>query len=144
LHRLLDDDAATPGRMPELWRRLATTIGAPFVSVMLAILVVYEVVVLVRGELPRNMLSPLILAAGFVGFLSTLIISSVIGESTGAVLQPADPHRWARQRSIRLARAFPIVLIVLLPMAGWALWVRVEQYGFTPFRAVRAMGLLCL
>jgi hypothetical protein len=145
LHRLLDDDPATPGRMPELWRRLATTIGAPFVSVMLAILLVYEVVVLVRGELPRNMLSPLIMAAGFVGFLSTLIISSVLGEDVGtAGLQPAEPHRWARRRSIRLARAFPIVLIVLLPMAGWALWIRVEQYGVTPFRAVRAMGLLCL
>jgi hypothetical protein len=130
--------------MPELWRRLATTIGAPFVSVMLAILVVYEVVAQVRGELPRNMLSPLIMAAGFVGFLSTLIISSVLGEAPGAAFLPADPHRWARRRSIRLARAFPIVLFVLLPMAGWALWIRVEQYGVTPFRAVRAMGLLCL
>jgi hypothetical protein len=29
-------------------------------------------------------------------------------------------------------------------MAGWALWVRVEDHGFTPFRVVRAMGLLCL
>ena len=145
LHRLLDDDPATSGRMPELWRRLATTIGAPFVSVMLVILVVYEIVVLVRGELPRNMLSPLIMAAGFVGFLSTLIISSVLGEDAGsAILAPAEPHRWARAKSIRLARAFPLVLIVLLPMAVWALWVRVEQYGVTPFRAVRAMGLLCL
>ena len=34
LHRLQGDHAAAPGRMPELWRRLATTIGAPFVSVM--------------------------------------------------------------------------------------------------------------
>ena len=144
LHRLLDDDSASPGRMPDLWRRLATAIGAPFVSVMLAILVVYELVALVHGELPRNMLSPLIMAAGFVGFLSTLIISAVMGEDTGAVLQPAEPHRWARRRSIRLARAFPLVLIALLPMAAWALWIRVEQYGFTPFRAVRAMGLLCL
>jgi hypothetical protein len=144
LHRLLDGDQATPGRMPELWRRLATTIGAPFVSVMLAILVGYELVSLVRGELPRNMLSPLIMAAGFVGFVSTLIISSVLGEDTGAALQPAEPYHWARRRSIRLARAFPVVLIALLPMAVWALWGRVEQYGVTPFRAVRAMGLLCL
>ncbi|HET7503629.1 MAG TPA: hypothetical protein VFK02_21560 [Kofleriaceae bacterium] len=144
LHRLLDD-AAAPGRVPELWRRLATAIGAPFVCVMLAILVVYEIVVLARGELPRNMLSPLILAAGFVGFGSTLVISSVLGEDSAAgPLAPADPHRWARRRSIRLARAFPIVLLALLPMAGWALWLRIDQHGVTPFRAVRAMGLLCL
>lgn len=145
LHRLLADDAAAPGRMPELWRRLATTIGAPFVSVMLVILVSYELAALARGQLPRNMLSPLILAAGFVGYISTLIITSVLGEDPGAAaLQPAEPHRWARRKSIRLARAFPLVLLALLPMAGWALWVRVDEYGFTPFRAVRAMGLLCL
>ena len=145
LHRLLADDTAGPGRMPELWRRLATTIGAPFVSVMLVILVIYEIAALVRGELPRNMLSPLILAAGFVGFVSTLIITSVLGEDAGAaVLSPAEPHRWARRKTIRLARAFPIVLLALLPMAGWALWVRVDEYGFTPFRVVRAMGLVCL
>jgi hypothetical protein len=29
-------------------------------------------------------------------------------------------------------------------MAGWALWLRVDEYGFTPFRVVRAMGLVCL
>jgi hypothetical protein len=131
--------------MPELWRRLATTIGAPFVSVMLVILVSYEIAALARGQLPRNMLSPLILAAGFVGFISTLIITSVLGEDAGAAaLQPAELHRWARRKSIRLARAFPLVLLALLPMAGWALWVRVDEYGFTPFRAVRAMGLVCL
>lgn len=145
LHRLLDDDPARSGRMPELWRRLATTIGAPFVSVMLAILVVYEITAGIRGELPRNTLSPLILAAGFVGFLSTLIMSSVVREDVGtAVLAPADPHRWMRRRTIRLARAFPLVLLALLPMAAWALWLRIDQYGLTPFRVVRGMGLVCL
>jgi hypothetical protein len=144
LHRLLADDPASPGRMPELWRRLATAIGAPFVSVMLVILVVYEAAALARGQLPRNMLSPLILGAGFVGYLSTLVIVSVLGEDPGGVLQPAERHRWARHKTIRIMRAFPIVLFALLPMAGWALWVRVEDHGFTPFRVVRAMGLLCL
>ncbi|MEO7729722.1 MAG: hypothetical protein ABIY55_02035 [Kofleriaceae bacterium] len=143
LDRLLAEDAA-PSRMPDLWRRLATAIGAPFVSIMLVILVVYEVVVVVRGELPRNMLSPLILAAGFVGFVSTLILSAVVLDEPSGALTPADPHRWARRPSIRLARAFPLVLLVLLPMAGWALRVRIEEHGLTPFRVVRASGLLCL
>jgi hypothetical protein len=144
LDHLLADDAAASSRMPELWRRLASAIGAPFVSIMLVILVVYEAVVVVRQELPRNLLSPLILAAGFIGFVSTLILSSVLGDVPTGTLTPADPHRWARRPSIRLARAFPIVLLALLPMAGWALWVRVDEYGFTPFRVVRTMGLLCL
>lgn len=144
LHRLRAGDA--PGsRVPELWRRLATMIGAPFVATMLVILVAYEILARARGELPRNMLSPLILAAGFAGFLSTLIMSSVLGEGSGtAVLVPADPHRWARRWSVRLTRAFPVILLALLPMAGWALWSRVDQHGVTPFRAVRGMGLICL
>lgn len=145
LHRLLDTDDARPGKIPELWRRFATAIGAPFVCVMLAILVAYQISVVMRGELPRNMLSPMIMAAGFVGFLSTLILAAVQREVVGTeTLTPADPHRWARTGSIRLVRAFPLVMLLLLPMAGWALWLRVDQYGFTPFRAVRGMGLFCL
>jgi hypothetical protein len=38
-------------------------IGAPFVATMLVILVAYEILARARGELPRNMLSPLILQA---------------------------------------------------------------------------------
>lgn len=146
LFRLLPaEEGSSRERMPELWRRLATTVGAPFVSVMLVILVIYEIVVLARGELPRNLLSPLIIGAGFVGFLCTLVIVSILDEKVGSsTLAPADPHRWARRHSIRLARAFPPVLLALLPMAAWALAVRIEQHGFTPFRVARMMALLCL
>ena len=146
LYRLLPtEDTGARERMPELWRRLATTVGAPFVSVMLIILVAYEIVVLARGELPRNLLSPLIIGAGFVGFVCTLIIVSIQGEKVGSgTLAPADPHRWARRFSVRLARAFPPVLLALLPMAAWALALRIDQHGFTPFRVARMMALLCL
>jgi hypothetical protein len=144
LERLLPDRAAT-GKVPELWRRLATAIGAPFVSAMLVILVVYELSVLVRGELPSNLLSPLLIGAGFVGYLCTLIITAVAAEPVGTgALSPADPHRFLRDRSVQLARAFPIALLLLLPMALWAVVVRVEQYGFTPFRVVRLAAVLCL
>jgi Domain of unknown function (DUF4153) len=133
------------GRIPEIWRRLATVIGAPFVSVMLVVLVSYEVFVLCSGDLPRNVLSPLILAAGFVGFLTSLILASMTDERVGtAALTQADPHIFARHRSARLARAFPLVLLALLPLAGWALLARVEQHGLTPFRVVRLYGLACL
>jgi Domain of unknown function (DUF4153) len=144
LDRLLPDRAAN-GKVPELWRRLATAIGAPFVCVMLGILIVYQVTVVLRGELPSNTLSPLLIAAGFVGFLCTLIITAVAAEPVGqGALTPAEPHRFLRDRSIRLARAFPIVLLALLPMALWALCVRIEQYGLTPFRVVRMAALLGL
>jgi hypothetical protein len=145
LHRLRADEPAGRNRMPELWRRLATMVGAPFASAMLVILATYEIAAKLRGELPRNMLSPLILAAGLVGFVTTLIVSSVLDEPGGnGVLAPIDPHRWTRRWSVRLTRAFPVVLLALLPMAWWALWLRIDQHGVTPFRAVRATGLACL
>lgn len=144
LERLLPDRTAT-GKVPELWRRLATAIGAPFVSVMLLILVIYELTVVVRGELPRNTLSPLLIGAGFVGYLCTLIITAVAAEPVGqGALSPAEPHRFLRNRSVQLARAFPIALLLLLPMALWAVLVRIDQYGLTPFRVVRLAAVLCL
>lgn len=144
LDRLRPDRAAT-GKVPELWRRLATAIGAPFVCVMLAILIVYELTVIFRGELPGNTLSPLLIGAGFVGYLCTLIITAVAAEPVGSgALAPADPHRFLRDRSVQLARAFPIALLLLLPMALWAVLVRIEQYGLTPFRVVRLAAVLCL
>lgn len=145
LHRLRDDEPAGGGRIPELWRRLATMVGAPFVATMLVILAAYEIASRLRGELPRNVLSPLILAAGLAGFVTTLIVSAVLDETAGTgVLSPIEPHRWTRRASVRLTRAFPVVLLALLPMAWWALWMRIDQHGVTPFRAVRATGLACL
>ncbi|HET9621126.1 MAG TPA: hypothetical protein VFP84_07160 [Kofleriaceae bacterium] len=134
----------TVGRMPALWRRLAIAIGAPFVCVMLAILVVYEVTVIAHGEMPRNVLSPLILGAGFVGFVSTLIVASVLSEPLPGVLAPATRHAWAHDVPVRVMRAFPVVLLFLLPMAGWALWLRIDEYGLTPSRVLRAYGVVCL
>jgi len=142
--RLIAEDRAA-GRVPELWRRLATAIGAPFVTVMLAILAAYELSAVAHGDLPHNLLSPLIMAAGFVGFVSTLIISSVLADAPPAApLTPAIQHGWTRPWTIRLTRAFPLVLCALLPMACWALWRRVDEHGLTPFRVVRAHGLACL
>lgn len=132
-------------RVPELWRRLVTGVGVPFVAVMLAILAVYELYVLATGEMPRNLLSPLIIGAGAVGFVCTLIMAAILrDEMPRGPLAPAEPHRWTKHLSIRVVRAFPLGLLALLPMAGWALVLRIEQYGFTPFRVGRMLALLCL
>lgn len=144
LDRLMPD-RVTAGKVPEIWRRLVLAIGAPFVAVMLGILVVYELTVLARGELPRNLLSPLIIGAGFTGTFCTLVVSAILAEPVGTgSLTPAEPHRFLRRRSVQLVRAFPLVLLALLPMALVAIAVRIEQYGLTPFRVMRLAALLCL
>ncbi len=142
LHRLLPGNSS--GRVPELWRRLIARVAAPFLVAMLAILSIYEVWVLARGALPVNMISPLIIAAGALGFASTLVIESLVAVREQRTLTPAEPHPWATAGSVRLARAFTAVLLALLPLAGWALWVRIEQHGLTPSRGARMYALTCL
>jgi hypothetical protein len=45
---------------------------------------------------------------------------------------------------IQVCRWFPAVLALLLPMALWAVWVRIDDYGLTPFRVGRLMMLCAL
>ncbi len=142
LHRLLPGEAQ--GRVPELWRRLIARVAAPFLVAMLGILVAYEAWVIVRGELPVNMVSPLIVAAGAIGFASTLVIESLVASRRERTLSPADPHPWTGAGPVRLSRAFAAVLLALLPLAMWALWVRIDQHGLTPMRVSRLYALGCL
>lgn len=139
LHRLVADEGA--GRVPDLWRRLIARVAAPFLAAMLAMLVVYELWVLAQGELPANLISPLILAAGAIGFASTLVIESLVAVRQERVLAPANPHPWTQTRPVRLSRAFTAVLLALLPLAAWSLWVRIDQHGLTQLRVARLYGL---
>ncbi len=142
LHRLLPGQAQ--GRVPELWRRLIARVAAPFLVAMLGILVAYEAWVIARGELPVNMVSPLIVAAGAIGFASTLVIESLVASRRERTLSPADPHPWTGAGPVRLSRAFAAILLALLPLAMWALWVRIDQHGLTPMRVSRMYALGCL
>ena len=86
------------------------------------------------------------MTAGFVGFFCTLVIVSILRQEVGSATCWLRPIRTAGPRAAAFAwcAAFPIVLLILLPMAGWALAVRIDQYGFTPFRVARLMALSCL
>ena len=142
LHRLLPGEAQ--GRVPELWRRLIARVAAPFLVAMLGILVVYEAWVIGRGALPVNLVSPLIVAAGAIGFASTLVIESLVAVRRERTLSPADPHPWTGAGPVRLSRAFAAILLALLPLAMCALWVRIDQHGLTPMRVGRMYALGCL
>jgi hypothetical protein len=142
LHRLLTDGGT--GRVPDLWRRLIARVAAPFLVAMLALLAIYELWVVVRGELPANLISPLIIAAGAIGFASTLVIESLVAVREERLLSPANPHPWTAAASVRISRAFTAVLLALLPLAAWSLWVRLDQHGLTPIRAGRLYALAAL
>jgi hypothetical protein len=100
----------------------------PVLGLYAVILYAYTVKVVVTGEVPQNLLSPLVLGAAVAGFLAALLAEPF----------HADPAR----RGTSLAyRAFPAVVLPLLPLAAWAVYQRVHQYGWTEFRYARA-GLL--
>ncbi|HEX5520692.1 MAG TPA: DUF4153 domain-containing protein, partial [Longimicrobiaceae bacterium] len=115
--------------------RAASLLGrflyVPVLGVYLLILYAYTIKVLATGELPKNLLSPIILFAGLAGFLG------------GVLLEPL--RRDAERRGVaRLVRAFPLLLLPLLPLAVWAVGVRLAQYGWTEFRYLRFAVLLAL
>lgn len=100
----------------------------PVLALYGVILYAYTIKVAATGEVPRNLLSPLVLGAGAAGFLATLL----------AEPYHADP---AHRGTSRAFRWLPALLLPLVPLAAWAVAVRVGQYGWTEFRFVRA-GLL--
>ncbi len=122
---------AGEGRAPRAIRLLGRFLYAPVLVVYLAILVAYAVKVVATGEMPKNLLSPIILLAGIGGFLGSLLLEPL----------RRDPEHAG---VARLVRVFPAVLLALLPLATWAVWVRRDQYGWTESRYLRFALLLAL
>lgn len=118
-------------RAPRPVRLLGRYLYAPVLVVYLAILVAYAVKVVATGEMPKNLLSPIILLAGVGGFLGSLLLEPLRRD-------PEHPG------VARLVRVFPAVLLALLPLAVWAVWVRRGQYGWTESRYLRLALLLAL
>lgn len=131
IHRL----AAPPEPgVPPAVALLGRWLYAPALVVYLVILYAYGLKVLATGELPRNLLSPLVIAAGLIGLLG------------GFLLHPV--HESAEHRGLStLVRAVPAALLPLVPLAVWALAARLGEYGWTEFRYLRlavvaAIGVL--
>ncbi|MBW3570992.1 MAG: DUF4153 domain-containing protein [Gemmatimonadetes bacterium] len=121
IHRLF---APAEAGVPEAVSRLGRWLYAPVLVVYLLILYAYAARVLVTGELPRNLVSPLVIAAGLIGLLGAVLLEPVHGD---------DEHRGLST----LVRAVPALLLPLVPLAAWALVARLQEYGWTEFRYVR-------
>lgn len=118
-------------RTPRSARLLGRYLYAPVLAVYLAILLAYTVKVLATGDAPKNLLSPIILLAGVFGFLGSVLLEPL----------RRDPEHTGVERLIRF---FPALMLVLLPLAVWAVWVRTGQYGWTESRYLRFSLLLAL
>ena len=116
-------------KAPVAVRWLGRSLYVPVVVVYLAILVAYTAKVLVTGELPKNLLSPIVLMAALFGFLGALFVEPLVRD-------PAHPA------IARVVRGFPAVLLFLLPVAMRAVWIRQGDYGWTEFRFIRFLLLV--
>lgn len=133
IHRL---SAPAPDGVPEPVSRLGRWLYAPVLVVYLLVLYAYAARVLITGELPRNLVSPLVIAAGLIGLVGAVLLEPVHGD---------EEHRGLSM----LVRAVPALLLPLVPLAAWALLARLGEYGWTEFRYVRlaavaAIGVLAV
>ena len=108
--------------------RIALWLVPPLLAVYTLILYAYVIRILGTGEIPKNLVSPMLLAAGGLMALALLLFDPRPG---GGMLA-----RW-----LRLA---PALFVPLAPLGYWVLLVRVDQYGWTEFRVVRVVVLSAL
>lgn len=107
----------------------------PLMLLYLAILYVYNIQILIDGlnQAPKNIMSPVILAAA-----GLQLASMFFGE------QLRHGAKGAQSWFVRIIETLPALFIPLFPMAIWAVWIRVEQYGWTQFRYMRMLVLIIL
>jgi Domain of unknown function (DUF4153) len=128
IHRL---SAPPEEGVPDGVSRLGRWLYAPVLVIYLLILYAYAAKVAATGELPRNLVSPLVIAAGLIGLLGALLLEPVHAD---------DEHRGVSL----LVRALPALLLPLVPLALWALGARLGEYGWTEFRYVRVAAVVAI
>jgi hypothetical protein len=99
----------------------------PLMTIYLAILLVYEVKIILDWEFPKGMVSLLILGYAIFGILSLLLIYPIRNK---------EGFGWIKLFS----RFFYFTMIPLVVLLLLAVWTRVQDYGITESRYI----LLCL
>ena len=109
--------------------RLTAYLVPPLLVLYYIILLLYAMRIALTGELPKNLVSPMVLAAGLLTAVAAVLFDP----------QPADTR--AGQRALRIA---PAVFILLVPLGIWALAARINEYGWTEFRLLRVLLMALL
>ncbi|HEU4883411.1 MAG TPA: DUF4153 domain-containing protein [Longimicrobium sp.] len=128
IHRL---SAPPEAGVPEPVSRLGRWLYAPVLVIYLLILYAYAARVLITGELPRNLVSPLVIAAGLIGLIGAVLLEPVHAD---------EEHRGLSM----IVRAVPALLLPLVPLAAWALLARLGEYGWTEFRYIRLAAVFAI
>jgi hypothetical protein len=95
----------------------------PLMTIYLAILLVYEVKIIINWELPKGLVSTLILGYAVFGILSLLLIYPI---------REKEGNGWIKLFS----RFFYVMMIPLVVLLLLAVWKRVGNYGITESRYI--------
>jgi hypothetical protein len=110
-------------------QRLTSFLVPPLLVLYYTILFVYAARIIVTGEMPKNLVSPMVLAAGLLTALAAILFDPLAGDTrTGP----------------RILRLAPILFLPLVPLGMWALFTRIDEYGWTEFRLLRVIALALL
>jgi hypothetical protein len=117
----------------------------PLVVIYFGIVYAYAVRMAFVGELPRNLVSPVVLGAGLVAMAALLLLDPLHGAArAGAPAASPAPSASPTPGLSRFLRWLPPLLLPLVALALWAVLARVGQHGWTEFRYLRTLALLAL
>lgn len=109
-------------------QRMAAFLVPPLLVIYAAILYAYVIRIGVTGEVPKNLVSPMVLAAGGLAMLALLLFDP-------------QPARGPADRALRWA---PPLFLPLAVLGAAAIIMRVDQYGWTEFRLLRLALLVAM
>lgn len=118
--------------------RMAAYLVPPLLALYCIILYAYAVRIGVTGEVPKNLVSPMVLAAGALVALALFLFddgAAHIRVDSTAVIGAPD------RGLLRWVRYAPVLFLPLALLGIWALWMRIDQYGWTEFRLLRVIAL---
>jgi hypothetical protein len=118
----LDDepDADTRKFMALGMKALGDYVAAPLILIYALVLHAYALKIVLTGDVPRGQIGWLVLAFGLSIFAALIVIHPFLSA--------------ARAPTRLFLRLWPFVLPVPLVLLGFALWLRVGDYGLTPER----------
>jgi hypothetical protein len=152
--------------------RVSAFLVTPLLAIYYLILYAYAIRIAVTGELPKNLVSPLVLAAGLIAGIALVLFDragtdpdrpddaaadgapgarSAAGRVTGdgavTAVDDVDGMTTPAPRGAASFRSLRSAALLFVPLCGlgvWAVGMRVAQYGWTEFRGLRMMLLVTL
>lgn len=118
--------ALTPADTRNVLLRWATYLVAPLLAIYYIILYAYAARIAITGELPKNIVSPLVIAAGVIAGIAVVLLDTGVEQ----------------RRSLRSVRVVAPLFIPLAALGSAAIVLRLDQYGWTEFRGLRLVLLV--